>query len=181
MEDRELLRLSCLYMPLIIQSSFIFSKGEEKKERGNFGKICCTWRYFSLRRLPILFSAAGSQIWMVSSSTFRSQKGCWAGDGVRICERKNGGVGQDEIAFLGFMGGTCSWPESLVYFKITTVATTEQKENNLFAAILLWPHGLIDSFIYKLCHLALAFWQLLSQRVSHAWRKVIERLLLMAR
>lgn len=178
MEDRELLRLPCLYMPLNIQSSLIFSKGKEKKERGNFGKICCT---FFLRRLPILFSAAEPQIQMVSSSTFHSQKGRWAGDCVRICERKNGGVGLDEIGFFGLMGGTCSWPEFLVSFKVKTVATTEQKESNLFAVILLWPHGLIGSFIYKLCHLALAFWQLLSQRVSHAWRKVIERLLLMAR
>lgn len=42
-----------------------------------------------------------------------------------------------KIGFLGFVGGTCPWPESLVSFKITTAATTEQKEDNLFSGIVL--------------------------------------------
>lgn len=59
-----------------------------------------------LIRLPILFSAAGSQTQM-SSSTFHGQKRCSTGDCLWVCDRKNDRVGQDSTESLGVTGGTC--------------------------------------------------------------------------
>lgn len=142
LEGQEQLVFSCL-QPLYVQLAFwtqpnflhIQYRERRKKRQETQGNLL-SLKVLLLIRLPILFSIAGSQTQM-SSSTFHSLKRCLAGDCLWVCEWKNDRVGQDRIGSRGVTGGTCPCPKSLVSFKRTIAATAQWKANDLFAAILL--------------------------------------------